>query len=358
MEEHRAWLLQAWQLALSRQGLTQPNPAVGAVLVKQGECVAKGRHFAAGQPHAEVMALQSIADASGMTLYVTLEPCSHHGRTPPCVDLIIEKNVSAVYFAYDDPNPQVSGRGQARLRAAGVQCERISVEQISEGYRHYDYWTRSGWPWLTLKIATNAERQIADPAGARLAITGASANALTHQLRATHGCLLTSAATVQSDDPQLTVRLADRVETRPVIVLARELDLPHQAQLWQRAAEVTLLHDCLDSARIAEWTARGMTCVRIPSTAGQLDLFAVLRYLAERGFHDVWAEVGGRLFASLLQTGRVNRLIVYCSPRSWPSAMTLPRSVFPVTATRAEVTVRDLGEDVMFDWHLAPSIED
>ena len=100
MKEHRAWLLQAWQLALSRQGLTQPNPAVGAVLVQQGECVAKGRHFAAGQPHAEVMALQSIDDASGMTLYVTLEPCSHHGRTPPCVDLIIKKkSVDGVFCA-------------------------------------------------------------------------------------------------------------------------------------------------------------------------------------------------------------------------------------------------------------------
>lgn len=307
-------------LALAARGLntTSPNPRVGCVLVApDGEVVGEGWHERTGEPHAEVHALRAAGGrARGATAYVTLEPCSHHGRTPPCADALIEAGVVRVVAAMADPNPQVAGRGLARLRAAGIAVEcgllEAGAQALNAGFVRR--MTRAR-PRLRLKLAASLDARTALASGESQWITGEAARADVQRLRARACALLTGSGTVLADDPGLDVRLPG-TERQPLrVVLDTELRTPLAARLIGRPGRTLIF--CGPQAGVAEaaaLTAYGVDIERVPVRGGGLDLDAVLARLAARGCNEVHAECGARLAGALLAAGLVDELVVYLAP--------------------------------------------
>ncbi|MGB6976420.1 MAG: bifunctional diaminohydroxyphosphoribosylaminopyrimidine deaminase/5-amino-6-(5-phosphoribosylamino)uracil reductase RibD, partial [Gammaproteobacteria bacterium] len=244
MQQPSHYLLEALELAELRRGFCAPNPAVGAVVVKQGRVLATGYHKASGQPHAEAEALGSLGDeARGATLYVTLEPCCHLGKkTPPCTELLIARGIREVYYGFTDPNPQVAGLGAQALQAAGIPCKHVPLASIDEFYQSYAHWWQTRQPWLTAKLALSLDGKIAGAKGKRMNITGAELQQYTHTLRHQADALLTTARTILNDDPQMNVRLGDKVIAKPLYIIDRELYLPLTARIWQTAKTICILH--------------------------------------------------------------------------------------------------------------------
>ena len=307
-------------LALAARGLntTSPNPRVGCVLVApDGEVIGEGWHERAGEPHAEVHALRAAgARARGATAYVTLEPCSHHGRTPPCADALIEAGVARVVAAMADPNPQVAGRGLARLRAAGiaVECGLLEAEAQALNAGFVRRMTRAR-PWLRLKLAASLDARTALASGESQWITGEAARTDVQRLRARACAVLTGSGTVLADDPGLDVRLPGTQRQPLRVVLDTELRTPLAARLIGRPGRTLIV--CGPQAGVAEaaaLTAYGVDIERVPVRGGGLDLDAVLASLAARGCNEVHAECGARLAGALLAAGRVDELVVYLAP--------------------------------------------
>lgn len=307
-------------LRLAARGLctTSPNPRVGCVLVGHGgETIGEGWHERAGEPHAEVHALRATGyQARGATAYVTLEPCSHHGRTPPCADALIAAGVSRVVVAMQDPNPLVAGRGLQRLRDAGiaVDCGLLADEARALNAGFVSRMTRTR-PWLRLKLAASLDARTALASGESRWITGEAARLDVQRLRARACALLTGSGTVLADDPGLDVRLPG-TERQPLrVVLDTGLRTPLAARLIGRPGRTLIC--CGAQAGIAEaaaLTAYGVEIERVPQLAGGLDLAAVLARLAARGCNEVHAECGARLAGSLLGAGLVDELVVYVAP--------------------------------------------
>ncbi|WP_324563436.1 bifunctional diaminohydroxyphosphoribosylaminopyrimidine deaminase/5-amino-6-(5-phosphoribosylamino)uracil reductase RibD [Plasticicumulans sp.] len=307
-------------LALAARGLntTSPNPRVGCVLVApDGEVIGEGWHERAGEPHAEVHALRAAGGrARGATAYVTLEPCSHHGRTPPCADALIEAGVARVVAAMADPNPQVAGRGLARLRAAGiaVECGLLEAEAQALNAGFVRRMTRAR-PWLRLKLAASLDARTALASGESQWITGEAARTDVQRLRARACAVLTGSGTVLADDPGLDVRLPGTQRQPLRVVLDTELRTPLAARLIGRPGRTLIV--CGPQAGVAEaaaLTAYGVDIERVPVRGGGLDLDAVLASLAARGCNEVHAECGARLAGALLAAGRVDELVVYLAP--------------------------------------------
>lgn len=306
------------QQARQFQGSCAPNPAVGAVIVRNGKVVAVGCHHGPGTPHAEVEAirqLDALSDLADTTLYVTLEPCCHVGRTPPCTDLIIERGIRHVVFAHMDPNPQVAGQGMARLQAAGISCEFYPDEAITRFYRAYDYWWRTHLPWVQLKLAMSSNGKIAAKNKQPVQITGEEVRNFTHQMRLNSDVLLTTAATIINDDPLFTVRLNGMTQSKIVAILDTTLSLTVDSKVFQSAEQVLLFYDCKQAAeqKVTVLKAHGVECIAVDSTQGRLDLKKVLLKLAEIGYHSCWVEVGAQCFAALMQSGCVNQCYLYVS---------------------------------------------
>src|SRR3990167_2136538 len=172
-QQHIHRLKQALSLAESQRGFCAPNPSVGALVVKEGELIAEGVHRGPMKPHAEVEAIHHAGNqAEGASLYVTLEPCCHWGRTPPCTDLIVKSRIKAVYYAFQDPNPKVAGQGAKQLQAAGIECHSVELPEVTDFYRSYHYWIREGRPWVTAKLAISLDGKIAGPHGEPVSLTG------------------------------------------------------------------------------------------------------------------------------------------------------------------------------------------
>lgn len=297
-------------LALGRrgQGRTAPNPAVGAVLVKDGVIVGRGWTQDGGRPHAEVEALRRAGDAArGATLYVTLEPCSHHGRTPPCADAVIAAGIARVVSAIEDPNPLVAGQGHARLRAAGIAVEiGVCAEEAARDHAGHIRRIRDRRPHVTLKLAVSADGKIAAAGHKPVAITGEAANARTHLLRARSDAVLIGIGTVLTDDPELTCRLPGMAAQSPIrVVLDRALRIPtaskllHSARttpLWLMASEIA------EAATAARLGAAGAEVIHVADCADTpgLDLPAVLHALADKGVTRLLVEGGARVAASLV----------------------------------------------------------
>ncbi|HNF66075.1 MAG TPA: bifunctional diaminohydroxyphosphoribosylaminopyrimidine deaminase/5-amino-6-(5-phosphoribosylamino)uracil reductase RibD [Plasticicumulans sp.] len=307
-------------LALAARGLntTSPNPRVGCVLVApDGEVIGEGWHERAGEPHAEVHALRAAGGrARGATAYVTLEPCSHHGRTPPCADALIEAGVARVVAAMADPNPQVAGRGLARLRAAGiaVECGLLEAEAQALNAGFVRRMTRAR-PWLRLKLAASLDARTALASGESQWITGEAARADVQRLRARACAVLTGSGTVLADDPGLDVRLPGTQRQPLRVVLDTGLRTPLAARLIGRPGRTLIV--CGPQAGVAEaaaLAAYGVDIERVPVQGGGLDLDAVLASLAARGCNEVHAECGARLAGALLAAGRVDELVVYLAP--------------------------------------------
>ena len=307
-------------LSFARRGLGRvaPNPAVGALVVKDGILVGRGVTGVGGRPHAETIALQNAGSAAtGATLYVTLEPCSHHGHTPPCTDAIIAAGISRVVSALDDPDLRVSGQGHARLRAAGVDVRTgvLADAAMRLNLGHILRITQNR-PMLSLKLAETADGYAAGPAGApRLAITGEGANAHVHMMRALHDAVLVGSGTACADDPLLTVRLPGFAAAKPLrIVLDSMLALSTGSRLAATAADhptLVITTAAASAQKAAALTAKGIEIMRVASDAsGHVALAAALAHLATRGLTRIFCEGGPRLAAALLQHGFADEIIL------------------------------------------------
>ncbi len=316
--EPQAYLKEALALAAQGRGRCAPNPAVGCIVVRDGRIIGRGFHQGCGQLHAEVNALHGLSDAEtiGALVYVTLEPCCHHGRTPPCTTLLINKKVKAVYYGFADPNPLVAGQGQAALQAAGIHCERLDCVEINRFYDSYAHWTQRHRPWVTGKLALSLDGKVAGSKGEPLSITNPSLQALTHDFRDSCDALLTSAKTIICDDPQLTVRKNGKIFSKKLFILDPRLEMPESARLLTLHSDIILLHkERVDRERVDYWQGRGIVCVQLPEAQGCVDLDALLDYAGEQGVHDLWLEAGPSLLNACLSKGLLQRLLLYVAPK-------------------------------------------
>ena len=341
-------------LQLAEHGLTttSPNPRVGCVLMRDGEIVGEGWHRRAGEAHAEIEALRNAGShARGATAYVTLEPCSHHGRTPPCAEALIDAGVSRVVAAMQDPNPLVAGRGIERLRAAGIAVATGLLEQdareLNIGF--VSRMTR-GRPWLRLKVAATLDGKSALNNGTSQWITSPAARRDGHRWRARACAVLTGIGTVRADDPQLNVREIP-CERQPLKVLVdARLDVPPEAKLL-RDGRCLVAAASADSARIAAFAAQGIEVIRMPDAHGKVDLPALLLELGRRGINEVHAEAGVKLNGSLLREGCVDELLIYLAPmlvgHAAQGLFALPELVTLADAVRLDICdIRRIGADL------------
>lgn len=312
----------AQALRLAAQGLytTTPNPRVGCVLVKNGIVIGEGWHEKAGQPHAEVNALHSIASkvgagntAQGATAYVTLEPCSHHGRTPPCADTLVAAGISRVVTAMQDPNPLVAGKGLARLAMAGITVENGLMEnearELNVGF--VSRMTR-GRPWVRMKIAASIDGKTALNNGVSQWITGPDARRDAHAWRARSCAVLTGIGTVKDDNPGLTVRAVATTRQPRAVVADSRLEIPLAASLLERPALIFAARP--DTGKMASLAAQGHEVVVLPNSGGKVNLQAMLMELGSRGINELLVEGGMKLNGSLLSAGLVDELLIYQAP--------------------------------------------
>jgi len=306
---------QALQLAARGLWTTTPNPRVGCVIVKDGVVVSDGWHEKAGLPHAEVLALKAAGErARGATLYLNLEPCSHQGRTPPCVDGIIAAGVKRLVAAIGDPNPKVAGAGFAKLRAAGIAVEQgLKEDEARELNIGFLARMSRGRPWVRMKIAASLDGRTALANGRSQWITGEAARADGHRWRARACAVLTGFGTVRDDDPQLSVRGVDTPRQPLKIVVDSKFETSPSARLLKEGN--TLVAGAVDDAkRIAALKAAGAEVTIIPNEAGKVELFKLMEELARREFNEIHVEAGTKLNGSLLQAGVVDELLVYLAP--------------------------------------------
>lgn len=304
-------------LELARLGLatTTPNPRVGCVIVKDGAIVGEGWHRRAGEPHAEIVALgEAGGRARGATVYVTLEPCSHFGRTPPCVESLVEARVGRVIAAMEDPNPTVNGRGLARLRDAGVdvRCGLLQHEATELNIGFVSRMVR-GRPWLRLKVAATLDGLTALPDGTSQWITGEAARRDGHAWRARACAILTGIGTVRDDDPQLSVRLVETPRQPVRIVVDSRLEIDLDAKVL-RGGNAWIACAVENPGKEAELRDRGCELIRLPDPRGKVDLAALMAELGQRGLNEVHVEAGHRLNGSLVRAGVVDELLAYLAP--------------------------------------------
>ena len=294
---------------------TSPNPRVGCVIVKEGAVVGEGWHRQAGTAHAEIHALQAAGSkARGATAYVTLEPCSHYGRTPPCAEALIAAGVARVVSAMQDPNPRVAGRGVAMLAAAGIaaECGLLEAEAKELNIGFVSRMTR-GRPWVRMKLAASLDGKTALENGASQWITGLAARQDGHCWRARACALLSGIGTVRADDPQLNVRGVDTTRQPLKVVVDSRLEIPLAARLLNDGQTV-LATASTDDGKTAALLQRGAEILRLPGAAGQVDLAALLQTLARREINEVHVEAGRRLNGALLAAGLVDELLLYLAP--------------------------------------------
>jgi diaminohydroxyphosphoribosylaminopyrimidine deaminase / 5-amino-6-(5-phosphoribosylamino)uracil reductase len=310
-------------LALARRGLgnTWPNPAVGCVIVNDGCVVGRGWTQPGGRPHAETEALaRAGAAAKGATAYVTLEPCNHHGKTPPCADALISAGIARVVVPVEDPFPHVAGAGFAKLRAAEIAVEAgLCAEEAAELNAGFFSRVKQGRPLVTLKLATSLDGRIATASGESRWITGPAARERAHLLRATQDAVLVGTGTALADDPQLTCRLPGLAHRSPVrVVLDRHLRLPATLHLFTETTDAPTWAVALpsaDPARQATLAAQGVKIIAAePDAAGGIDLAALLRRLGDEGLTRLLVEGGGILAAALLRLNLVDRLVWMHAP--------------------------------------------
>jgi diaminohydroxyphosphoribosylaminopyrimidine deaminase/5-amino-6-(5-phosphoribosylamino)uracil reductase len=312
---------EALALAELAIGLSDPNPRVGCVIVApDGTVLGRGHTQQAGGAHAEVMALRDAAaaghDVRGATVHVTLEPCSHHGRTPPCADALVAAGVGRVVIAMGDPNPLVAGQGAARLAAAGIVVEAgvggAEARELNIGFVSR---MERGRPWLRLKIAASLDGRTALADGTSQWITGEAARRDGHAWRKRAGAVLTGIGTVRDDDPRLDVRLVETARQPLRVIVDSRLETPPEARIVAPSGSVLLYAAIDDPKRRQALEARGVEVALLPSPNGKVDLAAMLADLGRRAINELHVEAGEKLNASLLAAGLVDELLVYVAPR-------------------------------------------
>jgi len=311
-------MARALQLAAKGLYTTQPNPRVGCVLVRDGEIVGEGWHQRAGGPHAEVDALQQAGElATGATAYVTLEPCCHHGRTPPCSQALINAGVERVVAAMADPNPEVAGKGMKQLSDQGIDTA-IGLMQAEAEALNPGFISRMsrGRPWVTCKMAMSLDGRTAMASGESKWITGDAARLQVHQLRARSSAIITGIGTVLADDPSLNVRLENTPPEggwiNPVrVVLDPNLSLPVTAKLLQQPGGTLVVTATQDKERETELKNAGAEIIYLPSPGGRIDLEELMIHLANEEMNEVLLETGATLGGAMLKAGLIDELKVY-----------------------------------------------
>jgi diaminohydroxyphosphoribosylaminopyrimidine deaminase/5-amino-6-(5-phosphoribosylamino)uracil reductase len=327
-QEAKATDLRFMQLALTLgrrgQGRTWPNPAVGAVIVKDGVIIGRGWTQPGGRPHAEPVALAQAGEAArGATLYVTLEPCSHFGKSPPCADAIVAAGIARVVAAIEDPNPDVAGQGHARLRAAGIRVDvGLCAEQAARDHAGHFRRIRDKRPHVVLKLAVSPDDKIAAAGHKPVAVTGEMVRSRVHLLRAQCDAVLVGMGTVIADDPELTCRLPGMMKRSPVrVVLDRALRISGNSRLVHSARTTPLwvMTSSLSEAPAAmALGAAGTQVLRVPTTTAPppgLDLLAVLHSLSEKGITKLLVEGGSRVAASFVTAGLVDEVWLFRGPK-------------------------------------------
>lgn len=320
-EDHRYMQL---ALALGRRGLgnTWPNPAVGAVVVRDGVIVGRGWTQPGGRPHAEPVALQRAGDfARGATLYVTLEPCSHFGKSPPCADAVIAAGISRVVAAIEDPNPDVAGQGHARLRATGIAVDTgLCAEEATRDHAGHIRRITSRRPHVILKLAVSSDGKVGASGHKPVALTEAAANSRVHLLRAQTDAILIGVGTARSDDPMLTCRLPGLEAQSPVrIVLDSHLRLPPGGRLARSARQTPLwvmANALAEAPAAAVLGAEGAVVVRVKGGDAGVDLAAVMKELMVRGISRLMVEGGSKIAAAFLKADLVDEVWLFRSPKT------------------------------------------
>lgn len=318
---HRKYMERALELAALGKGNTNPNPMVGAVLVKDNRIIGEGFHNGYGGPHAEVVAFhQATEDVTGATLYVTLEPCAHHGKTPPCADLIVRKGVKEVHVALVDPNPLVAGRGIRILEAAGIKVHVGEMEDqaraLNEVFLHY---ITAGRPYVVLKTAMTLDGKIATVTGASKWITGEEARRHVHLWRKHMGGILVGIGTILEDDPELNVRYHEDIRRQPArIVVDSAGRIPLEARVLRRGEDTPVIVATtermpLEKRQMLE--RQGVQVLLCPSTPEGVDLAFLLKALGKMKIDSILVEGGGRMNHSFLQSGLVDKALFYIAPK-------------------------------------------
>lgn len=348
----------ALALSLGRRGMGQcwPNPAVGCVIVAHGRIVGRGTTAAGGRPHAEPQALAMAGTAArGATAYVTLEPCSHFGKTPPCADALIDAGVARVVVAVRDSDPRVSGQGFARLRAAGIDVTTgVLADEAARDLAGFFLRIEQGRPWVTLKLASSFDGRIATATGESQWITGPEARRQVHAERMRHDAVMVGAGTARADDPGLTVRGMGQVPQPVRVVVASRLDIPRDSTLARTARDVPvwLVHGPDAPPEVcAYWDEAGAT--RLPVSA--TDPAKVLNALGAAGLTRVYCEGGGQLAASLLRAGLVDEIVGFTAGLALgsdglPALGTMGTTRLAEAPRFTLVETRTLGGDVLHRW--------
>ncbi len=351
----------AHALSLGRRGMGRvwPNPAVGCVIVKDGRVIGRGHTADGGRPHAEPQALaQAGGAAKGATAYVTLEPCSHHGQTPPCADTLIAAGIARVVIATVDINPQVAGAGISRLRAAGVDVT-VGVLEAEAKADHAGFFLSKsqGRPFVTLKLAMTVDGRIATALGDSQWITGPDSRRVVHAMRARHDAVMVGAGTVRADDPSLDVRGMGVVPQPVRVVVSSDLNLPLQSKLGQTAKSqpVWLCHGPADATAWEKCGARSMPCAM---KNGVVDVTSVMHALAQAGLTRVFCEGGGSLAASLIKACLVDELVIFYGPKligadGLSGVGPLGVQVLADAPQLKLIAQRQIGDDVMQRWRFA-----
>ena len=366
MSEERVFMERALFLAAQGRGRTSPNPMVGAVVVKQGSVVGEGYHLRAGGDHAEVIALRGAEDSAiGATLYVSLEPCCHCGKTPPCTERIIDSGIRRVVASMPDPNPLVCGKGFERLREAGIEVEWGLMEEESSSLNEaYIKFIATGMPFVILKGAASLDGKIATATGESRWITGPAARERVHRLRDEVDAVMVGIGTVLQDDPQLTTRLASGQGKDPLrIILDAEARLPLNAKVINPASlSGTLLVTSNSSPRekLEDLRRQGVEVWAMEEQEGRIPLRPLLKGLGERKIVSLMIEGGSEINASALEEGVVDKVILFVAPRliggasapSWIGGQGIER--LDESFTLKNIFLERLGDDIMIEGRLQP----
>lgn len=363
--DDRQYMELALELAARARGRTSPNPMVGAVVVRDGAIIGRGFHPRAGEPHAEIFALTAAGEnARGATMYVSLEPCCHRGRTGPCTEALIRAGVHRVVVAMRDPNPEVGGKGIARLRAAGIEVAEGVLEQKARRLNEVfvKYMTRR-LPFVVLKAAVSLDGKIAAHTGDSRWITGVEARAYGHRLRDTYDAILVGAGTVRKDDPSLTTRLPGGGRDPVRVVLDSRGTMPPGAKmLRQHSGADTIVAVTAQAGESARRALREVGALVIEAGPGpRVDLPLLMRELARREITSILVEGGGEVHASFIKEGLPDKLVWFIAPKII-GGRAAPGPVGGTGISRmaeapllVETTVRQLGRDFCIEGYLAPA---
>ncbi len=368
---HEYWMAKAIQLAQKGRYTTHPNPRVGCVLVKSDQLIGQGFHLKAGDAHAEVNALndakKNSQDVKGATAYVTLEPCSHQGKTPPCADALIKAGVARVVFGMQDPNPEVSGRGLAKIKKAGIEVigpiQELECEALNHGFIKR---MTEGLPYIRVKLAMSLDGRTAMESGESQWITGPEARLDVQRLRAQSDAVVTGIGSVLADNPSMTVRIDSddkEVDSKTVrqplrVVMDTALSIVPDAKILYPASQACVfsVEEDIEAEHLNVLKKKGVTVRFSPrGDDGRLDLLDAMEQLADAGINDVLLETGSALAGSFLQAGLVDEIIVYMAPKLLGSnarpLFQLPLEAMDEAVELTLKSVRQIGQDLRLVYH-------